>query len=42
MVTARRHEQPHNPVLGRSSLAIPVIKIITAIYYLGPPALNIH
>lgn len=36
MMTARRHEQPQDLALGRSSLAIPVIKVITAIYYLGP------
>lgn len=36
MVTARRHGQPQDLALGRSSLAIPVIKVITAIYYLGP------
>lgn len=36
MVTARRQEQTQDLALGRSSLAIPVIKVITAIYYLGP------
>lgn len=36
MVTARRQRQPQDLALGRSSLAIPVIKVITAIYYLGP------
>lgn len=35
-VTARRLEQPQDLALGRSSLAIPVIKVITDIYYLGP------
>lgn len=35
-MTARRHEQPQDLALGRSSLAIPVIKVITAIYYLRP------
>lgn len=42
METARRQEQPQDLALGRSSLAIPVIKVITAIYYLGLHSLNIH
>lgn len=36
MVTAKRHKQPQGLVVGRSSLAIPVIKVITVIYYLRP------
>lgn len=36
MVTAKRHKQPPDLALGRSSIAIPVIKVITAIHYLGP------
>lgn len=36
MGTARRQERPQNAPMGRSSLAIPGIRVIAAIYYLGP------
>lgn len=35
-VTAREQKRLQDPPVGRSAVAIPCIRVITAIYYLGP------